>query len=260
MRNAVLCGVVVLAAVTMPASAAYATYPGAKGSITFEDENFDSTGGYTDLVRLTSKSKRLPSLLRCQYQTFEGRSGCASSGASFSRSGKRTAFAIDGRLAVAAADGSGRVLRPKLTEQDDDFAWTRGSQLVFTGLKAGVRNVYIVNSNGTGLRQITTKGGRGPAYSNRGLIAYSIGGTLHVVKPDGKKGRRIARGKTPTSPPRARPSSTSDAAGSTASPCAREANAGGSVAGAPAPCSHRAASGFSTWGRRTARTKTCSTR
>lgn len=203
MNRVVLCGAVVLAGAAMP-SAAHATYPGAKGSISFVDDDFGSGGGYMDLVRLSSKSKRQPSLIRCQYVTFEGRSGCPSSGASFSRHGTRVAFAIDHRLAVAAADGNGLVLRPKLTESDDDFAWTRGSRLVFTGLKAGKRNLYSVNANGTGLRKITSRGGSGPACSNRGLIAYSVNGVLHVVKADGTKDRRIARGINPDFSPSGR--------------------------------------------------------
>lgn len=189
---------VALAAVAMPMSA-HATYPGGKGNITFVDDESDrGDAGFTDLVRLSPKGKALGFLVQCKFDQGEGpATGCASSGASFSRSGERTAFAIDNRLAVAAADGSSRVVLPKLTDQDNDPAWTRGNKLVFTGTKSGKRNVYIVSSNGTGLRQLTQSGGSAPAYSVAGLVAYAAGGYVHLVKSDGSGDRRLAHGTNP---------------------------------------------------------------
>lgn len=193
-----LCAAVALAAVSMPVSA-HATYPGGKGDITFVDNESDrGNAGFTDLLRISPSGKVLGSIKRCEFEQNEGpATGCASSGASFSRSGKRVAFAIDGRLAVAAANGTSQVLLPKFTDRDSGPAWTRGNSLAFTGRKSGKSNVYIVNANGTGLRQITHSGGRSAAYSVGGLVAYTARGYVRVVKPDGSGGRRLAHGGNP---------------------------------------------------------------
>jgi hypothetical protein len=187
-----------LAAVSMPV-AAHATYPGGNGDITFVDNESDrGEAGFTDLVRISPRGNRLGSIVRCEYGQFEGpATGCASSGAGFSRSGQQLAFAIDGRLAVTAADGSSRVILPKQTDRDSEPAWTRGNALVFTGRKNGTRNVYFVSANGTGLRQLTRSGGAAPAYSVAGLVAYAAAGYVHVVSPSGSGDRRLARGTNP---------------------------------------------------------------
>lgn len=200
MKNAMLCGVTLVAVIALP-STAYATYPGGKGSITFVDNESDrGDAGFTDLSRITPKGTRVPSLARCEYDQGEGPAkDCPSSGASFSKRGTQAAFALDHRLVVSAADGAGYKRLPKLTDQDDDVAWTRGAAFVFTGLKAGKRNIYLVNSNGTGLQQLTTNGGATPAFSNLGYVAYSAGGVIHLVKPFTKKpnDRRLAHGTKP---------------------------------------------------------------
>lgn len=198
MKKLLLCASIAVGAVWMPMSA-HATYPGGKGNITFLDAESDrGDAGFTDLLRITPKGKVLGSLLRCESDQGEQPSSpCASSGAAFSRHGDRVAFAIDGRLAVAAANGTSRVLLPRLTDADSDPAWTRGSKLLFTGRKGGKRNVYIVNANGAGLRQLTQTGGRSAAYSVGGLVAYTAGGFVRLVKPDGSGARRLAHGAKP---------------------------------------------------------------
>jgi WD40-like Beta Propeller Repeat len=198
MRTPVLCGVVALAALSI-ATPAHATYPGGKGEITFVDSESDrGDAGFTDLTRLSPKGKTLGSLVHCRYDQGEGpATGCASSGASYSRSGKSAAFAIDNRLAVSAADGTSRVVLPKLTDEDSQPAWTRDGKLVFTGRKGGKANLYFVNADGSGLRQFTQSGGATPAASNRGMLAYSARGYVRLVKSDGTGGRRLARGTNP---------------------------------------------------------------
>lgn len=189
---------VALAAAATPVSA-HATYPGGKGDITFRDNESDrGDAGFTDLTRLSPRGKVLGTLQRCSYDQGEGPAkACASSGAGFSRTGKRVAFAVDDRLVVAAANGTSRVTLPKFTDRDSGPAWTRGSKLVFTGRKAGKANVYTVDANGTGLRQLTKGGGAAPAYSAGGLLAYTAGGYVHVAKGDGSGDRRLARGTNP---------------------------------------------------------------
>jgi len=198
LKKPVLFAAVALAVASMPMSA-HATYPGGNGDITFVDDESDrGAAGFTDLVRISPRGKNLGSIVRCAYEQGEGpATGCASSGASFSRTGTRVAFGIDGRLAVAAADGTSRVVLPKQTDQDTGPAWTRGNSLVFTGRQNGKSNVYLVNANNTGLRQLTQNGGTAPAYSVAGLVAYAADGYVHVVNPDGSGDRRLARGTNP---------------------------------------------------------------
>jgi Tol biopolymer transport system component len=200
MKMSTLCAAVALAMVSLPPSA-HAAYPGGKGNIAFVDGESDRGGeGFTDLRLLAPTGDVLnPAIQHCAFHEFEDlpdERGCPGA-SSFSRSGKRLAFPIDGRLAVAAADGSGRVLLPQLTDEDIEPAWTRGGKLLFTGRKNGKRNLYLANSNGSGLSQLTHRGGRSAAYSDRGLVAYTARGYVRLVKPDGSDGRRLARGANP---------------------------------------------------------------
>jgi Tol biopolymer transport system component len=200
MRFPIIPAALVLAMLSLPLSA-HASYPGANGNIAFVDDESDRGGeGFTDLRLLAPTGRVLRRAIQhCAFHEFEDRpdeKGCPGS-PSFSRHGDRLAFPIDGRLAVAAADGTGRVLLPQLTDADIEPAWTRDGTLLFTGLKNGRRNVYIVAANGSGLRQLTRNGGRSPAYSERGLVAYTAGGYVRLVKPDGTGGRRLARGGNP---------------------------------------------------------------
>jgi len=185
---------------------AHATYAGGDGDITFLDVESDRGGaGFTDLVRIDPKGRRLGSIVKCSNaQDEQPTTPCASSAGSFSRSGARFAFAIDGRLAVSAADGTSRVFLDKQTDQDGDPVWTRGDKLVFTGRRGGRSNVYVVDANGAGLRQLTKGGGTAPAYSVTGLVAYAAGGHVHLVKPDGSGHRRLARGTRPDFSPSGR--------------------------------------------------------
>lgn len=200
MRAPILFAAVALATVSLPPSA-HAAYPGGKGNIAFVDGSSDRGGeGGTDLVLLAPTGRVLRASIRhCAFHEFEDlpdERGCPGA-PSFSRGGDRLAFPVDGRLAVAAADGSGATLLPQLTDEDIEPTWTRGGKLLFTGRENGKRNLYLANRDGSGLRQLTHHGGRSAAYSNRGLVAYTARGYVRLVKPDGSGGRRLARGASP---------------------------------------------------------------
>lgn len=178
-----------------------ATYPGGNGNIAFVDAESDRGGeGFTDLRLLARTGAVLNAQVQhCAFHEFEDlpdERGCPGD-PSFSPNGARLAFPVDGRLTVAAADGSGRTLLPQLTDADTEPAWTREGNLLFTGRRSGRRNLYLVNANGSGLRQLTQGGGRSGAYSAGGLVAYARGGYVRLVKPDGSGGRRLARGGNP---------------------------------------------------------------
>ena len=197
--------VVAAAFVPLPA---HATYAGSNGNIAFGHAESDRGGeGFTALRSLTPTGAVVGSpIQRCAFHEFEDlpdEKGCPGH-PSFSRGGGRLAFPIDGRLAVANGDGSGRTLLPRLTNEDTEPAWTHDGKLVFTGRKAGKRNLYIVDANGMGLRRLTHRGGRSAAASELGSVAYVVGGYVRLVKPDGTRGRRLARGGHPDFSPSGR--------------------------------------------------------
>lgn len=217
MRGRFLLAIAACAALGFPA-AAEGAYPGGNGNIAVVDTFRVNTGeSASDLRLLGSKGKVLkPALQRCAYPdrdspiTPDARNCPLSQ--DFSRDGRKLAFAIDTstrdtagtyRLVVANADGSGRVTLPALTQEDSEPAWTRGGKLLFTGKRNGKHNLFIVKSDGTGLRQITHNGGRAGAYSSRGLVAYMAKGYVRLLRP-GKRSRRLARGGNPDFSPSGR--------------------------------------------------------
>jgi hypothetical protein len=200
MRTRLLLPVAACMVLAVPA-AAHASYPGKSGNIAVVEGNSDRGGeGDTDLRLLRSSGKVLTkSLQHCAFHEFENTPDeqfCPSS-PNFSRDGSKLAYAIDDRLAVANANGSGRVRLPRLTEADGEPVWTKSGELVFTGKQGGKLNLFLVKADGTGLRHLTTGGGRAGAYSSRGLVAYVAKGYVRLIKPNGKGGRRLARGANP---------------------------------------------------------------
>jgi hypothetical protein len=128
------------ALLALPA-AAEAAYPGGNGNIAVVEGNSDRGGeGDTDLRLLRRTGSVLRSSLRhCAFHEFEDLPDerfCPFS-PDFSSSGRKLAFTIDDRLAVASADGSGRVVLPCFTDEDSEPAWTKRGGLLFTGRTAG---------------------------------------------------------------------------------------------------------------------------
>ncbi|HLM28189.1 MAG TPA: hypothetical protein VK304_14595 [Thermoleophilaceae bacterium] len=193
----------------MFAPGAQAAYPGGKGNIAVVERYQDGAGEGGIFLRLLSSRGRLirRSVQSCAFSALgfvpKANELCPS-GPDFSRRGRKMAFSARGRLAIANADGSGQVLLPRFTEFDDDPTWTRGPRLLFTGERGGKRNIYLVNSDGSGLRRLTGRGGRTPAYSSRGLVAYAADGYVRLVRPDGSRRRRFARGGNPDFSPSGR--------------------------------------------------------
>ena len=191
------------------APAAEATYPGGKGNIAFVERYQARSGDGGIFLRLLDSRGRLArrSIQSCAFTApgFVPKADelCPSQ-PDFSRSGRKLAFSARGRLAIANADGSNRVLLPRFTEFDNEPAWTRGARLLFTGERGGRRNIYLVNADGTGLRRLTGRGGRTPAYSSRGLVAYAARGFVRLLRPDGSGARRFARGSNPDFSPSGR--------------------------------------------------------
>lgn len=202
-------GAALLAACALGALApsAIATYPGRNGTLAAELHGFDRGGGLSWEIlvmdpasgrvrRHVSPCSRPEGGYNPDYPEFS-RGSCPHD-PSFSADGQRLAFERDGRLAVARADGSQVTTLPSLTERDLDPHWSPdGSQLVFTGRRGGQSNVFLVHPSGAGLRQLTTSGGRAPAWSRDGRIAYVSSGQIHVLDPRGGGPTRLARGDHP---------------------------------------------------------------
>jgi Tol biopolymer transport system component len=123
------------------------------------------------------------------------------------------------RLAILRRDGSELRLLPPLTsvaergggrtQTEIDPAWSPdGSRLVFSGM-TGFRDlgnrrsnvdIYIVNTDGTGLRRLTRAraGDAAPAWGTRGRIAFTRNDDgredVYTIRPDGTGLRRVTRG------------------------------------------------------------------
>jgi len=207
------------AAATVPA--AQAAFPGANGRIAFAasavrgDALPPSMSRSIDIALPDGRRRR--SLRGCvQVEGDPDRGDCAIEYRSpaWSPSGTRLAFDAGARLALIRADGTGFRLLAQRTVDDAEPAWSPGgTRLVFSGAReAGGRpDLYIVDLRNGRLRRLTFKGGRSPAWSTRGRIAFVRGsrpkepgyrpgaGDIYTLRADGTHLRRITfhRGSDP---------------------------------------------------------------
>jgi WD40 repeat protein len=196
--RATLATFVAIASFSVWAGAAQASFPGANGNLAgvFSQEDRDSSALRLELF--TPAGKRLTEVARCTEDTAggSGTTGRCPRDPSFSPDGSRMAFASSDRLAVANSNGSGVTLLPQLTGRDADPAWSpNGQRLVFTGRVGGKRNLYTVDPDGSSLSQLTTGGGRAPAWSSRNQIAFVAGGVVWRLRASDRV--RLARGDHP---------------------------------------------------------------
>ena len=177
---------------------AYASFPGSNGNLASEFREIDR-GGRDDMeIQVFGLNGNVAARLsRCARPESEPPSGTCPDNPSFSPDGNRIAFDREGALALIATDGTGLFMLPKLTAADADPAFSPdGTELVFTGLMGGRRNVYTVDINGSNLRQLTRAGGKWPAWSSTGQIAYHADGQIWRLRP-GMSRTRVASGRYP---------------------------------------------------------------
>jgi Tol biopolymer transport system component len=191
--------VIAMAAVPLAAAPAFATYAGRNGELAVVWNQFDR-GGRSDweLRLVTPRGGLLQSMAPCSRPETEEPTGSCPRDPSYSADGTRLALELEGRLAVADADGSGLTTLPPLTDRDVEPYWSPGGRrLVFTGTRGGRRNLYLVSPDGSDLRQLTFGGARSPAWSVRGQIAYVF--RFQIFRLDSSSGRkvRLARGDNP---------------------------------------------------------------
>jgi hypothetical protein len=127
----------------------------------------------------------------------------------FSPDGQRIAFDERGQLAIMRHDGTGLRMLPRQSDRDYGPAWSpTGRRLAFSGYRPCPLycwTLYVVRSDGTGLREMRPYEAQRPAWSVRGRIAFlnnddqyrmTIGPRdgLYSIRPDGTRLRRLFGG------------------------------------------------------------------
>ncbi len=177
---------------------AHAAFPGSNGKLASEFREIDRGGRDDREIQVFSLNGSVAARVTpCARPEAEPPSGTCPRNPSFSPDGNGIAFDREGALALVAPDGAGLVTLPRLTAADADPAFSPdGSKLVFTGVTGGKRNLFTVGVNGSGLRQLTRAGGKWPAWSSTGQVAYYADGQIWRLRP-GTGRTRVASGRYP---------------------------------------------------------------
>jgi len=118
----------------------------------------------------------------------------------WSPDGGRIAFYRNGSIHVMNASGSGVT---KLTDDGQYPAWSpNGARIAFWSGRSGQRGVYVMNVDGSDIRQLTsdTIDASNPSWSPDGSsIAFQGSAGIYIMSADGANVRRVALGgQTPT--------------------------------------------------------------
>jgi WD40 repeat protein len=203
-----------VAALAMPAPAT-AAFPGANGRLAFGwfDRREDELGQNPTIVKRSIDAagpggQRRRSLRACTEVGGQPHTGDCSieyRSPTWSSAGIAVAFDAGTRLAVMRRDGSQFSLLAQHTSDDGEPAFAiRTDRLVFSGIDAasGRTELYIRELSSGGVRRLTSGGGRSPAWSTTGRIAFTRGGfpgrpgtgTVYTVRPGGAHLRSLVRG------------------------------------------------------------------
>jgi WD40 repeat protein len=99
-----------------------------------------------------------------------------------------------GTLMLVHVNGSGSLLLPRLTVDDEDPAFLpSGKQLVFAGQTSAhsQANLFTVTTTGSGLKQLTFDGGSLPAPCANGTIAFVRHNDIYLLSRDRRSQRRL---------------------------------------------------------------------
>lgn len=166
-----LAGGAALAFAVVAAPAALAAFPGENGKILFSRVLYrdpfveDDDTEYSSLGVVQPNGRGRHRLPTCGKPL--GR--CEDSNGKFSPKGARIVFERAGRLFIAKADGTRRRTVPVPRDlYPEDPAWSpNGRRIVFSS-----DSLYVVRTNGEGLRRLTDGRDSQPAWSSSGEIAF----------------------------------------------------------------------------------------
>jgi dipeptidyl aminopeptidase/acylaminoacyl peptidase len=209
----IVAGAAAAAPLAMPAPAP-AAFPGANGTIAFgwAERHEDELGQMPtrakraiDVGRPGGQGRRsLRACVEVDGQPDSGDCSIEYGTPAWAPRGRRLAFDAGTRLAVMRSDGTGFRLLPQITSDDGEPAWSPdGRRLVLSGVEevGGESDLHILDLATGRARRLTSDGGRSPAWSSRGRIAFTRGGSpshpgsgaVHTVRPDGRGLRLLAR-------------------------------------------------------------------
>lgn len=193
------------------AQPAQAAFPGANGQITFAA--FASSENEVSLMRTSSDSidvaspggggrRSLRSCIRATGTPDRGDCSIEYGSPAWSPRGTSLAFDAGARLGMMRSDGTSFSRLEQQTANDGEPTWSpNGRQLVFCGVGTvgGQTDLYVLDVVRARSTRLTFRGGRSPAWSSNGRIAFTRGGRagrpgsgdIYTVRPDGSGLRRI---------------------------------------------------------------------
>jgi Tol biopolymer transport system component len=198
-------------ALPVPAPAAF---PGANGSIAFgwAERHEDELGQLpsrakrsVDIAKPGGRGRRsLRACTEIDGQPAGGDCSIEYLTPAWAPAGGRVAFDAGTRLAVMRSDGTGFRLLPQVTSDDGEPAWSPdGKRLVLSGVEevGGESDLHVLDVATGRSRRLTSRGGRSPAWSSRGRIAFTRDGSpshpgsgaVYTVRPDGRGLRLLVR-------------------------------------------------------------------
>lgn len=202
MRRTCICLAAVVAALIAAAPAA-ASYGASSAPLLWEHQSWSYVDGSQSAAILAASGAltscdNAPGNSLCEF----GRPTVSPDGRSVivSRHPQAPGFSAPagpGTLLVLGADGSNRRTLPQLTASDTQPAFLRGgTRIVFTGRRAvkAPSQLYEANLDGSGLRQLTFRGGSWAAPCSNGAIVFQRGRDLWLIPAHGSRWRRLVRG------------------------------------------------------------------
>jgi hypothetical protein len=190
---------------------ASATYPGRPGALVYVDEVTSHAPGGDDtdnliLGEIPASGGHVKQILNCDVVNGGG-SACPNVGVGFSPDGAQ--LVIGGnpddngndQLLVGGLGGTFQQLNLSLANAAHPEFMPDGKTIVFAGKRhqSSTPQLYLVASDGSGLRQLTRHGGTSPAPCADGRIIYNdpSGSKLYVMSASGKRSRLLTRGSVP---------------------------------------------------------------
>lgn len=155
----------------------------ASGTIAFVGEK----GSAAFVIQADGSGRRRLTRQRSPYEHVED--------VAWSPNGRKIAYSAYDGLLVMNADGTGQ---RRLTRTSDDWraVWSpHGRKIAFDRQGDGNNWIYVINADGTELRQLTGNLNWGPSWSPDGRRIAYIGSDegVHTINVDGSADRRVTR-------------------------------------------------------------------